>query len=92
MTTGFPLFWCERWDLNPHAIRHTPLKRACLPVPALSHIDAHLGRKGYYSRYENFVNIKNKIHPRISVFRRELSRLAVKVKKIRRTAIRAKEP
>ena len=23
--------------MNPHAIRHTPLKRACLPVPALSH-------------------------------------------------------
>ena len=29
-------FWCERGDLNPHGLRHTPLKRACLPVPALS--------------------------------------------------------
>lgn len=29
--------WCEQRDLNPHAILHTPLKRACLPVPACSH-------------------------------------------------------
>ena len=34
--------WCERGDLNSHAIRHTPLKRACLPIPALSHIDFYL--------------------------------------------------
>ena len=34
--TGVQL-WCERGDLNSHAIRHTPLKRACLPIPALSH-------------------------------------------------------
>lgn len=32
------LFWCERGDLNSHVGWHTPLKRACLPVPALSHI------------------------------------------------------
>ena len=30
------VIWCERGDLNPHGLRHTPLKRACLPVPALS--------------------------------------------------------
>ena len=24
-------FWCRRRDLNPHGLRHTPLKRACLP-------------------------------------------------------------
>ena len=25
------LGWCRRRDLNPHGLRHTPLKRACLP-------------------------------------------------------------
>ena len=25
------LSWCRRRDLNPHGLRHTPLKRACLP-------------------------------------------------------------
>ena len=25
------LVWCRRRDLNPHGLRHTPLKRACLP-------------------------------------------------------------
>ena len=25
------LRWCRRRDLNPHGLRHTPLKRACLP-------------------------------------------------------------
>ena len=25
------LIWCRRRDLNPHGLRHTPLKRACLP-------------------------------------------------------------
>ena len=29
-------FWCERRDLNPYVERHTHLKRACLPIPALS--------------------------------------------------------
>ena len=33
------LFWCEEWDLNPHVVRHTHLKRACLPIPASSHIN-----------------------------------------------------
>ncbi len=23
--------WCSGRDLNPHAFRHTPLKRTCLP-------------------------------------------------------------
>ena len=31
--------WCEGGDLNPHVVRHTHLKRACLPVPAPSHIE-----------------------------------------------------
>jgi|SoiMethySBSTD1v2_1073268.scaffolds.fasta_scaffold1529465_1 hypothetical protein len=26
-----PSIWCRRRDLNPHGLRHTPLKRACLP-------------------------------------------------------------
>ena len=25
--------WCAGWDLNPHARKHTPLKRTCLPIP-----------------------------------------------------------
>ena len=36
--------WCGRWDLNPYVIQHTPLKRACLPIPALPRIQlVHLG-------------------------------------------------
>ncbi len=35
-------FWCEGGDLNPHAIRHTHLKRACLPIPAPSHITGNI--------------------------------------------------
>ena len=31
-------YWCEWRDLNPYVVKHTPLKRACLPVPAHSHI------------------------------------------------------
>ena len=30
------VWWCARRDLNPYVIQHTPLKRACLPVPALA--------------------------------------------------------
>ena len=29
--------WCEKRDLNPYGVNHTPLKRARLPVPPLSH-------------------------------------------------------
>ena len=28
---GCPIFWCKRWDSNPHGGCHTHLKRACLP-------------------------------------------------------------
>ena len=28
--------WCERRDLNPYVLLHTPLKRARLPIPPLS--------------------------------------------------------
>ena len=28
---GIRIFWCERWDSNPHGGCHTHLKRACLP-------------------------------------------------------------
>ena len=31
-------FWCGRRDLNPYSVNYTPLKRARLPVPPLSHI------------------------------------------------------
>ena len=31
------LFWCGKRDLNPYGVNHTPLKRARLPVPPLSH-------------------------------------------------------
>ena len=30
--------WCEKRDLNPYGKNHTPLKRARLPVPPLSHL------------------------------------------------------
>ena len=30
--------FCEKRDLNPYGVNHTPLKRARLPVPPLSHI------------------------------------------------------
>ena len=32
------LLFCEKRDLNPYGVNHTPLKRARLPVPPLSHI------------------------------------------------------
>ena len=35
---GIKVIWCGKWDLNPYVVRHTPLKRACLPIPALPHI------------------------------------------------------
>ncbi len=31
--------WCEKRDLNPYGVNHTPLKRARLPVPPLSLAD-----------------------------------------------------
>ena len=33
--------WCRRRDLNPHGLRHTPLKRACLPFH-------HFGKGGQF--------------------------------------------
>ena len=32
------VLWCEKRDLNPYGVNHTPLKRARLPVPPLSHV------------------------------------------------------
>ncbi len=29
----FFYFWCPRRDLNPHTLRHTRLRRTCLPIP-----------------------------------------------------------
>ena len=31
--------WCRRGDSNPHGLPHTPLKRTCLPVPPLRHLE-----------------------------------------------------
>ncbi len=38
--------WCRRRDSNPHGFPHTPLKRACLPIPPLRH-----GRVGPKHRF-----------------------------------------
>ena len=32
---------CRRRDSNPHSLRHTPLKRACLPISPLRQSDVH---------------------------------------------------
>ena len=37
-----PLGWCRRRDSNPHGFLHTPLKRACLPIPPLRHGGANV--------------------------------------------------
>ena len=29
--------WCPRLDSNQHAVKHTTLNRACLPIPPLGH-------------------------------------------------------
>ena len=47
MSMTSSLFWCGKWDLNPYVVRHTPLKRACLPIPALPHIKLS-GKLHYY--------------------------------------------
>ena len=31
------LNWCGRGDLNPHAVRHSHLKAACIPISPLPH-------------------------------------------------------
>ena len=41
--------WCEKRDLNPYGVNHTPLKRARLPVPPLSHLPSLLRRLPYYT-------------------------------------------
>ena len=50
--------WCRRGDSNPHGLPHTPLKRACLPIPPLRHLLKNMTRpvraiaaipgRGYY--------------------------------------------
>src|SRR5512134_2989012 len=34
--------WCRRRDSNPHGFLHTPLKRACLPVPPLRQVKENI--------------------------------------------------
>lgn len=36
--------WCRRRDLNPHGLRHTPLKRACLPFHHFGTLERRLER------------------------------------------------
>ena len=50
--------WCEWWDLNPYVGWHTPLKRACLPVPAHSQIHILLKRPIIISKSDAVVNTK----------------------------------
>ena len=42
--------WCEKRDLNPYGVNHTPLKRARLPVPPLSHLRRSVSDVYYYTR------------------------------------------
>ena len=51
--------WCERGDLNSHVGCHTPLKRACLPVPALSQIALVFHAWSIIAILQIFVNQKN---------------------------------
>ncbi len=39
---------CGKRDLNPYGVNHTPLKRARLPVPPLSHLLPLLRPLDYY--------------------------------------------
>ncbi len=51
------MLWCEKRDLNPYGEIHTPLKRARLPVPPLSHIILRTQRNViYYTQISGFVN------------------------------------
>ena len=62
---GKSFIWCEWWDLNPYVGWHTPLKRACLPIPAHSQIltALHSAILLYQSHChlstKNFINFKN---------------------------------
>jgi len=44
-TSGILLHWCAGEDLNLHVLRHTHLKRACLPIPAPAQIQS----RAYYN-------------------------------------------
>jgi hypothetical protein len=35
-------FMCRRGDSNPHSLRHTPLKRACLPISPLRQVSVRI--------------------------------------------------
>ena len=53
--------WCERRDLNPYESLHTPLKRARLPIPPLSHNGSYfiiMCRKCQYKFEKKFILIK----------------------------------
>ncbi len=56
---GSYCYWCRRRDLNPHGLRHTPLKRACLPFHHFG-IRKHGNRtrEGHYRSSPKSLSIK----------------------------------
>ena len=56
-TRSFDLVWCERRDLNPYELPHTPLKRARLPIPPLSHIHFTLSSARILYHFEKLLSI-----------------------------------
>jgi hypothetical protein len=61
--------WCRRGDSNPHGSPHTPLKRACLPVPPLRRLAGSSGsvedtiQKGpNYSRTRRRASVLDTFH------------------------------
>ncbi len=55
--------WCSRWDLNPHTLRHTRLRRTCLPIPP--------PERSMFSDYR-------KKHPKSNRFRTKPKNLAIR--------------
>ena len=49
--TGDFAYQCAGEDLNLHVLRHTHLKRACLPIPAPALIES----RAYYNRVHGVV-------------------------------------
>ena len=52
--------WCRRRDLNPHGLRHTPLKRACLPFHHF----------GYRQELEKLPQLRSRIAQPLNVLSR----------------------
>jgi hypothetical protein len=54
------LIWCRRRDLNPHGLRHTPLKRACLPFHHFGTRQEPENPPQLRSRVAQTLNVQNK--------------------------------